>query len=140
MKQNSCPCTGETLDRFLRPTVMAVLARVPGGLHGYLISRQLREIAIFSDSPPDATGLYRVLKAMEREGYLRSQWDVAGSGPARHVYALTETGRDCLHRWADTLEFYSKTLQQTAKFIRQSTTPKQEKDDRKCSCEDRASR
>ncbi len=81
---------------------------------------------MFTDSPPDATGLYRLLKAMQEEGYLRSEWDVEGSGPARHVYALTDSGRQCLRRWADTLESYSRTLQETVVFIRQSVPPKKE--------------
>ena len=127
MKQDLCPCSGDTLDRFLRPTVMAVLANAPSGLHGYLISQHLRSVAIFSDSPPDATGLYRVLKAMEEEGYLESNWDVEGSGPAKRVYVLNDDGLDCLHRWVNTLEAYSKTLQLTVKFIKKSMTPKQEK-------------
>jgi len=106
---------------------MAVLARAPGGLHGYLISQHLRSTAIFGDSPPDATGLYRALKAMEKEGYLTSEWDVEGGGPAKRVYALTRDGRDCLRRWVDTLESYSKTLQRTVKFVKQSIAPKQKK-------------
>jgi DNA-binding PadR family transcriptional regulator len=111
------------LDRFLRPLVMAVLAKSPGGLHGYLISQELRGTAMFSDSAPDATGLYRLLKTMQEEGYLTSEWDVEGSGPAKHVYALTDSGRVCLHRWTDTLETYSRDLQQTVKFIRKSAEP-----------------
>ena len=128
MKQNPCPCSGETLDRFLRPTVMAVLARSPGGLHGYLISQQLRGTALFSETPPDAAGLYRMLKTMEDEGYLSSEWDIEGSGPAKHVYMLTESGWGCLRRWADTLESYSKALQETVKYIEQSMTLKMEKE------------
>jgi DNA-binding PadR family transcriptional regulator len=101
---------------------MAVLARTPGGLHGYLISQRLRDVAIFSDSPPDTAGLYRLLKAMEKGGHLKSEWDVEGSGPHKRVYVLTDSGYDCLRRWVNTLESYSKTLQRTVKFIKQSMT------------------
>lgn len=120
MNCNDCACSGSTLDRFVRPSVMAVLARNPRGLHGYLLAQQLREVAIFADCSPDTTGLYRVLKAMEMEGYLTSDWDVEGSGPARRVYALTETGRNCLRTWAETLERYSQNLGQTLEYIEQS--------------------
>ena len=99
---------------------MAVLARNPGGLHGYVLAQQLREVAIFADCSPDTTGLYRVLKAMELEGYLTSDWDMEGSGPARRVYALTDTGRDCLRQWAWTLERYAQNLAQTQEYIEQS--------------------
>lgn len=117
MSFNECACSGSTLDRFVRPSVMAVLARHPGGMHGYLLAQQLREVAIFADCSPDTTGLYRVLKGMEIEGYLTSGWDVEGSGPARRVYALTEAGWDCLRQWAGTLERYAQNLGQTLEYI-----------------------
>lgn len=122
MQKTQCPCTGETLDRLLRPTVMAVLAEAPDGLHGYLVLKRLGEVPMFKDHLPDATGLYRVLKTMGTEGYLSSEWDVEGSGPAKHVYRLTDEGRDCLRRWSETLESYAKTLQKTVVFIRHSLT------------------
>ena len=57
---------------------------------------------------------------MESEGYLRSDWDTEGSGPAKHNYALTDDGWDCLRRWKDTLESYSRNVQQTVAFVGQS--------------------
>jgi DNA-binding PadR family transcriptional regulator len=67
-----------------------------------------------------------VLKDMEKGGYLDAQWDVEGSGPGKRVYMLTDKGRDCLRRWIETLEAYSKTLQQTVKFIKKSAASKTE--------------
>ncbi|MCC6144594.1 MAG: PadR family transcriptional regulator [Candidatus Hydrogenedentes bacterium] len=121
MKITQCACHGDTLDRFVRPVVMAVLARHADGLHGYLIAQELRKLAMFADTPPDPTGLYRALKLMEQEGYLASWWDVEGSGPARHVYRLTEEGRDCLHHWVDTLQTYAGSVRKTVSFLREST-------------------
>ncbi|HOD49913.1 MAG TPA: PadR family transcriptional regulator [Candidatus Hydrogenedentes bacterium] len=123
MKQSHCPCSGATLDHFLRPAVMAVLARAPAGLHAYVISQHLRDAAIISDSPPDAMGLDRVLKAMEKEGYFRSDWDTEGSSPAKRVYALTEEGWNCLQRWKNTLDAHSRNLEQTVTFIERSPQP-----------------
>ena len=123
MAEADCSCTGSNLDRFVRPCVMAVLAGHPGGLHGYVVAQHLQDIAIFGDNPPDMTGLYRVLKALESEGYLSSTWDIEGSGPARHIYALTESGRDCLCQWATTLRAYTTNLQKTVTFIDQSVQP-----------------
>ena len=123
MSYDGCPCSGSTLDRFLRPTVMAVLANSPDGLHGYLIAQRLRDVAVFCDSAPDSTGLYRALKAMESEGHLRSTWTDDGGGPAKRVYTLTDEGWECLRQWTLTLESYSRNLQRTVKFIRQSLQP-----------------
>ena len=120
MSFQNCACSGSTLDRFVRPSVMAVLARNPSGLHGYLLAQQLRDVAIFADCSPDTTGLYRALKAMETEGYLTSGWDVEGAGPARRVYTLTDAGWSCLRHWASTLERYSENLRQTLGYIERS--------------------
>jgi DNA-binding PadR family transcriptional regulator len=99
---------------------MAVLARAPEGLHGYMISQGLQELAAFAENPPDSAGLYRVLKMMEAEGMLTSEWNTEGSGPAKRVYRINQAGWDCLNRWAVTLEAYSENLRNTVEFIRKS--------------------
>jgi DNA-binding PadR family transcriptional regulator len=53
---------------------------------------------------PDASVVYRLLRGLEGDGSLRSSWaDNAGSGPARHVYELTDSGRDQLDGWASSI-------------------------------------
>ena len=51
----------------------------------------------------DPGGLYRTLRAMEREGLVRSWWEHSASGPARRTYDLTDEGLDWLHAWAGSL-------------------------------------
>lgn len=104
MEINQCACSGKTLDRLLRPVVLAMLAR--GATHGYSIVQQLAELKLFADSPPDTSGIYKVLKAMEKEGLISSEWDLGKSGPAKRRYALTKNGRICLKRWTKTLRDY----------------------------------
>ena len=120
MVNNACPCSGNTLDRLVRPSVMAVLARHPEGLHGYALTQQLSGLAIFHEIPPDTTGLYRVLKAMELEGYLESNWQIDTSGPARKVYTLTQPGWGCLQQWLGTLQVYAQNLSSTLEYIEES--------------------
>jgi DNA-binding PadR family transcriptional regulator len=50
-------------------------------------------------APPDASGLYRLLRGLESAGSVRSSWTSSGRGPARRVYELTDSGRDALERW-----------------------------------------
>jgi len=99
---------------------MAILARNPVGLHGYVIGRQLVNTPFFSGTPPDNTGLYRLLSAMEAEGCLESGWDTEGSGPARRIYKMTAKGLGCLRRWEGTLKTYARTVEETAAFVEQS--------------------
>jgi DNA-binding PadR family transcriptional regulator len=51
-------------------------------------------------APPDVGGLYRLLRGLESDGSLRSRWATnPGSGPARRVYELTDSGRNALDGW-----------------------------------------
>jgi DNA-binding PadR family transcriptional regulator len=54
--------------------------------------------------PRDPGGLYRVLRAMEKEGQVLSRWQVSEVGPDRCHYELTPMGREWLRAWAKTLE------------------------------------
>ncbi len=102
--EKSCPCTGRSLPRLLRPGVMAFLAR--GEAHGYQIARHLAEMRMFAGREPDHPGIYRTLKEMAEEGLVTASWETGDTGPARRVFALTEAGRDCLATWRKTLADY----------------------------------
>jgi PadR family transcriptional regulator PadR len=104
MNLNECPCSGRTLARLIQPAVMAVLTDEP--LHGYVIVQRLTQMTMFQDHGPDITGVYRLLKGMEKKGLVTSTREIAAGGPARRNYALTPGGRACLARWITTLRTY----------------------------------
>jgi DNA-binding PadR family transcriptional regulator len=101
---DQCACSGRNLDRLLKPAVLALLAR--GKTHGYDISRRLNELEMFTEVPPDTSGVYKALKSMEEEGLISSSWEMGDVGPAKKRYALTKDGKICLKRWAETLQIY----------------------------------
>jgi DNA-binding PadR family transcriptional regulator len=47
--------------------------------------------------------LYRLLRALEREGLVSSEWRDDVPGPAKRVYELTDEGGRLLERWAEAL-------------------------------------
>jgi DNA-binding PadR family transcriptional regulator len=47
----------------------------------------------------DAGGLYRVLRRMEEEGFVVSNWVEGDSGPQRRDYEITEDGRTLAEDW-----------------------------------------
>jgi len=116
MDFSQCSCSGKSLARLVRPAVMAILAREPA--HGYRIAQHLQELAMFKDQSPDPTGIYRLLKDMEDEGLMVSNWDLTDSGPAKRRYALTKTGRACLSRWVRTLEDYGRAIAELLDIMR----------------------
>ncbi|MBN2137385.1 MAG: helix-turn-helix transcriptional regulator [Sedimentisphaerales bacterium] len=110
IKLNKCICSGKSLDRMLRPAVLTVLEASDEGLHGYAIDRELCSFSFFKQRGPDYTGLYRLLKRMEKEGLLCSTESDSHSGPAKRIYKLTPRGRTCLSRWLDSLQEYREML------------------------------
>jgi len=114
---SDCACSGKTLGKHVRPAVLAILAAGP--THGYDIAQQLSQLAMFQDgSEPDASGIYRMLKLMEVEGLVHSDWQFGDSGPARRQVAITEDGRDCLRRWIDSLTRYREGIDELLGLMR----------------------
>ena len=118
MDLHDCPCSGKTLARLVQPAVMAVLAAEP--LHGYLVLQRLAAMRIFGGQRPDPTGVYRVLKAMEQEGLVRSTVEAADNRPAKRCFALTAAGRQCLTRWRETLQDYEVSISDLLAIITQA--------------------
>lgn len=112
-----CPCSGRNLDKLIQPAVLLILA--DGALHGYRIVQRLAEMSMFQGHPPDSTGVYRFLKAMEDRGMVTSAWDLSESGPAKRLFDLTPDGARCLRRWTATIEEYYSQVGELLRQLRQ---------------------
>lgn len=71
-------------------------------MHGYELIERLPEVA-GGETRIDVGNLYRVLRALEEEGIVSSEWSADLPGPAKRTYELTEEGRRLLDRWAESL-------------------------------------
>lgn len=69
--------------------------------YGYELVAGLR--ALLPAERVDMPGLYRVLRALEAEGLVGSEWRADAPGPARRTYELTEEGGRLLDAWAGAL-------------------------------------
>ena len=108
LKYCDCPCAGRNLDKLVQPAILTVLASED--LHGYVLVQRLAEMPMFGGQKPDATGVYRFLRQMEERALVTSSWDTSEAGPAKRLYQLTDAGRACLVRWADTLATYRDAI------------------------------
>ena len=115
---DECPCAGRTLDKLIQPAILTVLAEGP--LHGYRLTERIGELSMFGGHKPDASGVYRFLKAMERKGMVVSSWTTSDSGPAKRSYQLTPTGERCLRRWITTLDEYREGITSLLKTARKA--------------------
>jgi poly-beta-hydroxybutyrate-responsive repressor len=92
MNSNGRDLHGGGLPRhYLKPCLLLLLAEGPS--HGYELLEQVRKLGIRGAEPG---GLYRYLRAMEKEELVSSWWEPSQAGPARRTYVLTEAGRRAL--------------------------------------------
>jgi PadR family transcriptional regulator, regulatory protein PadR len=87
------------VERFVEPSLLLLLREHP--LHGYELIERLSEFG--GEARVDVGNLYRLLRALEAEGIVSSEWSAELPGPAKRTYELTEEGRRLLDRWAEAL-------------------------------------
>jgi PadR family transcriptional regulator, regulatory protein PadR len=88
------------VERFVEPALLLLLRERP--MHGYELIERLPELA-GDDSRIDVGNLYRVLRALEEDGIVTSEWNADLPGPAKRTYELTPAGLRLLDRWAESL-------------------------------------
>jgi DNA-binding PadR family transcriptional regulator len=76
--------------------VLAVLSQLDSAQYGYSLQQRLAE----RDMPIEQGTLYPLLRRLEEQGLLRSEWDVEGSRPRRY-YVLSPTGVEVLQSLSD---------------------------------------
>jgi PadR family transcriptional regulator, regulatory protein PadR len=72
-------------------------------MHGYELIERLPEVA-GGETRVDVGNLYRLLRGLEDEGVVTSEWSADLPGPAKRTYELTDAGRALLDRWASSLQ------------------------------------
>jgi PadR family transcriptional regulator PadR len=88
------------VERFAEPALLLLLRERP--MHGYELIERLPEIA-GAETRVDVGNLYRLLRGLEDEGIVTSEWSAELPGPAKRTYELTDEGRALLDRWAESL-------------------------------------
>ena len=91
---------------FLRSCLLLLLRE--RATHGYDLLERLRPFGFTGEDPGR---LYRALRALEKEGLVRSAWEHSKAGPDRRIYELTRAGGEELHRDSTALAATRETLQ-----------------------------
>jgi PadR family transcriptional regulator, regulatory protein PadR len=87
------------VERFGEPALLLLLAERPA--HGYELLEQIA--ALTGERRIDMGNLYRVLRALEEDGIVTSEWRDDAPGPTKRIYELTDDGRRLLDGWAEAL-------------------------------------
>jgi len=80
----------------VEPAVLAALLREGG--HGYDLRKTIFELT-GDEVNVDAGGLYRILRRLEEEGFVRSSWVEGETGPQRREYELTPEAKELAEDW-----------------------------------------
>ena len=99
------------VERFAEPALLLLLRERPA--HGYDLLEHLPELT--GEQRVEMGNLYRLLRALEEEGLVSSEWDASSPGPAKRRYALTPTGARLLDQWAEALR---RSQERTSEFLK----------------------
>ena len=88
------------VERLVEPALLLLLHERPR--HGYDLLEHIPAL-VGDGAEVDLGNLYRLLRGLEAEGLVSSEWDVEASGPARRIYTLTPAGARLLDAWASAL-------------------------------------
>ena len=95
------------VERFVEPSLLLLLRERP--LHGYELLERIPELGV--EGRVDIGNLYRLLRSLENEGLVSSEWSADLPGPAKRTYELTDEGRRLLDRWAEALVRAQTTIE-----------------------------
>ena len=87
------------VERFSEPAVLLLLRERPA--HGYELLEALPPLT--GEARVDMGNLYRILRALEEDDLVASEWHADAPGPAKRTYELTDAGRRLLDEWAKAL-------------------------------------
>lgn len=73
--------------------ILLVLSQLRQSMYGYSLVKKLNDHQI----PMDANTLYPLMRRLESQGLLESQWDTGESKP-RKYYKITENGLEVLEK------------------------------------------
>lgn len=93
------------VERFTEPALLLLLRERP--THGYDLLERLPELT--GESRVEMGNLYRLLRALEEEGLVVSDWS-----DGKRTYAITERGVQLLDQWAEALR---TSQERTQRFI-----------------------
>lgn len=90
--------------------ILLVLSLGPN--HGLGILAKMDEIV--TGHRLDTAVIYRVLKKLELDGFIRHEWVNSDIGPRKKVFYITETGKKELYRYKNSIE---KTIERLQIFV-----------------------
>lgn len=104
-EQNKQQANMSTPKNFLIPIMLLHLRDF--NAHGYEL---MEKLSAFGVASIDQGNFYRLLRQLEKDDLVSSQWDTTTGGPAKRIYSITKAGNEYLDIWAGSLNQYQQLL------------------------------
>mgnify|MGYP000032265297 CR=1 FL=1 len=106
-----CDFSLHRVSRFIQPSLLLFLSK--GASYGYELIDKLKGLGFHKESI-DVGAVYRTLRKLEREGFVKSAW-VKKDSRRKRVYKITSEGRALLKAWIERVKERKQALE---KFIK----------------------
>jgi poly-beta-hydroxybutyrate-responsive repressor len=103
---------GGKAERYIQPSILLGLNLKPS--YGYELIHSIQEFGFVEGQAPPGM-IYRHLRQLEEDGLVHSEWETAGTGPAKRMYRLTPEGEEVLAIW---IVYMERQVQNLQNFIR----------------------
>jgi DNA-binding PadR family transcriptional regulator len=94
------------VERFVEPALLLLLSE--GSSHGYELAEQLA--GLLQVERVDYGNLYRMLRGLEAEDIVSSEWNDELAGRSKRTYELTPLGEELLERWVSSLRSANESI------------------------------
>ncbi|MEA2015838.1 MAG: helix-turn-helix transcriptional regulator [Actinomycetota bacterium] len=103
-----CSCKSRKISRFLIPAILLLLSEKPS--HGYELTEKYSKLG-FTGAGSDPGAIYRTLKLLDKDGFIKPEWKTEESGPAKKIYSVTREGTELLSSWIEEIEERKKVFE-----------------------------
>ena len=97
-----------SLEKLTYPAILLLLTQIEA--HGYDIIQRLNHLEYIEGELETAT-VYRILRRMEQDDVIVSNWEHGEFGPARRKYKITQQGLQLLDEWVTSLQLRSQQIE-----------------------------
>ena len=115
-EEKACDFSLHRVSRFIQPSLLLFLFK--GASYGYELIDKLKGLG-FHKETIDVGAVYRTLREIEKEGYVKSVWHKRGTR-RRRVYQITPSGRALLKAWVGRIRERKKALEKFLKMYDKS--------------------
>lgn len=105
----------KTSGNLIEPGILVLLKETPS--HGYDLLGRFAGLGIRDNI--EIPTIYHILRGMEKEGLLKSNWVTEKTGPAKRVYEITLKAKKAVGNWANVVETDIRKLEGLLKQLRQ---------------------